>query len=66
MKRAMIDPSLKMSFDDVYGAISKQVRSQTPELLTTGGVQFVAEAKCTLDGRRYISLPHNNRIYEND
>ena len=48
MKRAMIDPSLKMSFDDVYGTISKQVRSQTPELLTTGGVRFVAEAKCTL------------------
>lgn len=66
MRRAFIDPPLKMSFNEVYNAISKQQKSQTPELLTTGGVPFVAEAKCTQDGRRFISLPHNNRIYEND
>lgn len=66
MKRTLIHPPLKMSFDDVYKIISKQPESQTPELMTTGGVPFVAEAQSTQDGRRFISLPHNNRIYEND
>ena len=66
MKRPLIDPPLKMSFDDIYKAISRQPKSQTPELFTTGGVCFTAEAKYTQDGRRFISLPHNNRIYEND
>lgn len=66
MRRALIKPPLKLSFNDVYNAISKQPKSHTPELLTTGGVPFVAEAKYTHDGRRFISLPHNNRIYEND
>lgn len=55
-----------MDFDDVYKAIKMQPNSQTPELLTTGGVPFVAEAKLTQDYRRFISLPHNNRIYEDD
>jgi len=27
---------------------------------------FEAEAKLARDGRRFISLPHNNRIYQND
>jgi hypothetical protein len=40
--------------------------SQTPTLQTTGGVPFVAEAKQAKDGRLFISLPHNNRIYEED
>ena len=35
-------------------------------MTTTGGVNFVAEAKTTRDNRRFISLPHNNRIYEDD
>jgi len=35
-------------------------------LLTTGGVEFLAEAKTAGDGRRFISLPHNNRIYGSD
>ena len=66
MKRVLIQPPLQMSFDDIFKTISGQPKSQTPELLTTGHVPFVAEAKCTRDGRRFISLPHNNRIYEND
>jgi hypothetical protein len=66
MRRALIKPPLKMSFSDVYNAISKQPKSHTPELLTTGGVSFVAEAKLTEDGRQFISLPHSNRIYEHD
>jgi hypothetical protein len=63
MKRSLIDPPLKMKFDDVYKAITY---TPEPELLTTGGVPFVAESKFTRDGRRFISLPHNNRIYEDD
>ena len=66
MKRPFIDPPLKNNFDYVYKAISMQPNSQTPELLTTGGVIFVAELKYAKDCRRFISLPHNNRIYEDD
>lgn len=66
MKRAVILPPLRLSFDDVFEAISKQPKSQTPELLTTGHVLFVAQAKRTRDDRRFISLPHSNRIYEDD
>ena len=66
MKRTAIDPPLRMNFNDVYELISKQPLAQTPKLVTTGGVPFIAEAKCTNDGRRFISLPHNNRIYESD
>jgi hypothetical protein len=66
MERPLIHPPLKMSFHDVYNAIYKQPKSQTPELFTTGGVPFIAEVKCARDGRRFISLPHNNRIYENN
>ena len=56
-----------MSFDDVWKAICKQPKSQTPILSTTGGrIPFVSEAKYTRDGRRFIALPHNNRICEHD
>src|SRR6266700_8065328 len=53
------------TFDEVYLAIQEQ-SGQTPELRTTGGVPFVAEAKLARDGRRFIALPHSNRIYESD
>lgn len=64
--RILIDPPLKMAFNDVYMAIKSQPNSFSPDLKTTGGVIFAAEAALTRDGRRFISLPHNNRIYEND
>ena len=66
MERSLIHPPLRMTFDYVYRSISQQPSSRTPELFTTGGVRFEAEAKCTRDGRRFISLPHSNRIYEDD
>ena len=68
-RRVPINPPLSLSFDEVYQAISKQPGKRTPKLETTGrviGVIFEAEAKLTRDGRRFISLPHNNRIYEDD
>jgi hypothetical protein len=55
-----------MTFDEVFEVILKQPESKTPELVTTGLVSLIAEAKHTRDGRRFIALPHNNRIYEND
>ena len=57
---------LSMSFDDVYKKIYEQPDKKTPELFTTGGTSFTAEAKYTRDRRRFISLPHSNRIYEKD
>lgn len=66
MQRRRIDPGLELSFDQVYQTLTRQSNGVTPQLETTGGVPFVAEAKVTRDGRRFISLPHNNRIYEGD
>lgn len=66
MPKYLIEPMLKKSFDEIYKAIASQQSQRTPELLTTGNVPFRAEAKVTRDARRYIALPHNNRIYEKD
>ena len=71
MTRTAIEPKLRTSFEDVFEAISRQPNKRSPQLVTTGklgkpGVPFVAEAKNAQDGRPFISLPHNNRIYEND
>jgi hypothetical protein len=66
MPRHPINPPPTLSFDDACRAITRWPGQRTPELRTTGGVSFVAEAAVTTDGRRFISLPHNNRIYEAD
>ena len=66
MRRKQIDPPLNSTFNEVYRTILSQPGAQTPGLITTGGVPFVAEAKKTRDGRKFISLPHSNRIYKND
>jgi hypothetical protein len=50
----------------VYQCIAAQPGQRTAFLQTTGGVSFVAEAKTAGDGRRFISLPHSNRVYEHD
>jgi len=67
MDRKLINPPHQKSFDDVYAAIHGQVQHKTPDLRTTGkGVSFIAEAKIAGDGRKFISLPHDNRIYKGD
>jgi len=66
MSRALISPALILDFDKVYRTISKQPGAKTPELRTTRGVPFLADAKVARDSRRFISLPHNNRIYQED
>jgi hypothetical protein len=64
--RPLISPPLRCSFQHAYDAISAQPSGRTPQLETTGGIPFTAEARVARDGRRYISLPHANRIYESD
>lgn len=64
--RNLIEPPLTTSFNEVYTAIGNQPNQITPQLQTTRGVLFTARASITRDGRRFISLPHNNRIYEGD
>jgi hypothetical protein len=66
MKRRLINPSLQNNFDSVFAKLSREPNSLSPQLATTGNVIFVAEAKTTRDGRPFISLPHNNRIYKGD
>jgi len=66
MAQTRISPPLESTFDQVYQCIAAQPGQRTAPLQTTGGVGFVAEAKTAGDGRRFISLPHNNRIYEHD
>jgi len=68
MPRILIDPPLLNDFDTVFDLISNQIGQTTPNLPTTGNneVYFQASRKVTRDGRQFISLPHNNRIYEND
>ena len=68
MNRRVTRPRLQNSFDQVFERLSRQPLSRSPHLQTTGtaGVDFVGEAGITSDGRRFISLPHSNRIYKDD
>jgi hypothetical protein len=67
MNRRPIDPPLACSFRKVFIELSKQPLKSVSGLRTTGkGVVFEAKANTTGDGRDFIDLPHNNRIYEGD
>jgi len=66
MSRRLISPPLRATFQNVYEEISRQPNGSTPELETTGGVPFFAKVGIAGDGRAFISLPHSNRIYEED
>jgi len=57
---------IQSSFDEIYAFIADFPNQTITNLVTTGGIPFEATAKETRDGRRFISLPHNNRIYETD
>ncbi len=57
---------IESSFSDIYEFINEQPQATLTGMLTTGGVSFSCEAKTTKDGRKFIMLPHNNRIYESD
>ena len=53
MPRQSISPPLKSTVDRVYQTIAQQSNARTPELETTRGVRFFAEAKQATDGRRF-------------
>ncbi len=62
--RPVMSPAPKCSFETVFEMISKQPINEISGLKTTGGVYFSAQAKYTRNNAPFISLPHNNRIYE--
>lgn len=66
MPRRQMNPPLKCSFAQVYDAIAASPDQSITGLSTTGGVVFRAQALKAQDGRKYIALPHNNRIYQPD
>ena len=66
MPQRPMDPAPQFTFLEVYRNIASLPNHQVTGLRTTGGVPFEAEAKVTGDGRNFISLPHNNRIYAED
>jgi hypothetical protein len=62
-----MQPPLKHSFEQIFQAVKSQPGNTVRNLETTGkGILFDATAKITRDGREFIALPHNNRIYEGD
>ena len=64
--RPLMNPQPKLTFDDVYAALSR-MPGRRFNLITTGGVNFVAEAgvalRASVPDKRVIHLPHGNRIY---
>ena len=67
MARRAMRPPLRCTFEQVYEAIQSMPGHRVEGLATTGtGVGFGAEAKVAGDGRRHLSLPHSNRIYQGD
>ena len=53
------------TFDEIYGWLQQQDSIQ--DFVTTGGVEFVVSAGLTQDHkRRFLALPHGNRVYEDD
>lgn len=52
------------TFSEIYNWIDSQ--EGLDGLKTTRGVAFNVIAKTAKDGRRFLSLPHGNRVYEGD
>jgi hypothetical protein len=57
---------IKTSFEQIFKFIMSKPDRTLSGLVTTGNVPFSCQAKKTRDNRAVITLPHNNRIYEND
>ena len=51
-------------FDEIYQWILEQ--NGIRNLISTGGVAFDVFANQARDGRRFLELPHANRVYEDD
>jgi hypothetical protein len=61
--RRLMTPPPVCTFDEVFEEMLAQSDGRVAGLVTTGGVVFDAQAKHSPDVGRFISLPHNNRIY---
>ncbi|MFT7562176.1 MAG: hypothetical protein ACI93R_004111 [Flavobacteriales bacterium] len=51
-------------FNDVFDWVDST--GGLNNLVSAGGVEFYVSAEMTGDGRRFLSLPHSNRVYEGD
>lgn len=58
--------TIQSTFDEIYNFINDQPGATLGGLYTTGGIAFNCKARITRDNRRFIFLPHSNRIYEGD
>ena len=65
MPRGRIE-EIQTSFDVIFEYLLSLPNQSVNDLITIGGVTFSARATTAMDGRRFIELPHNNRIYEAD
>jgi hypothetical protein len=63
MPRERID-EINSTFDAVYQWILGQ--NVVRNLVSTGGTAFDVYASQARDGRRFLELPHANRVYEGD
>lgn len=63
MERKKIN-EIDSTFFEIYGWIKNN--GGIKGLVTTGGTQFNINVGQTKDGRLFLSLPHSNRVYEND
>ncbi|HUW94770.1 MAG TPA: hypothetical protein VMW58_03215 [Anaerolineae bacterium] len=61
--RSLMKPPPVCTFDQVFEEMLSQPDARVIDLVTTGGVVFGAQAKDSPRVGRFISLPHNNRIY---
>ena len=66
MPRRQMSPPVKCSFAEIISALKIMPNHRVGGLHTSGGVEFTAEAGLTRDGREFVKLPHNNRIYVGD
>jgi len=61
--RRLMQPQPVCSFAQVFSAIWSRPQKMVTGLMTTGGVDFEAEARHSQRVGSFIALPHNNRIY---
>jgi len=61
--RSLMKPPPVCTFEQVFEEMLAQPDARVMDLVTTGGVVFDAQAKDSPRVGRFISLPHNNRIY---
>jgi hypothetical protein len=61
--RRLMQPQPVCNYGQVFRAIWSRPQKKVTGLMTTGGVNFEAEAKQSRRVGSFIALPHDNRIY---